>query len=94
VSHTLTLEDIEAIASKVAEKLRLTPAQLAAPLPEVIGTAEAQRLLGVASPSALYRRLAKLGIKRVAQGTYRRADIINGIARATLPKKAAPAPRA
>jgi hypothetical protein len=46
------------------------------------------RILGVSSPSAFSRRVTRLGIRRVALGTYRRADLITAIARATLPRKA------
>lgn len=88
MSTTLTVEDIEAIASSLAEKLRVNFAAAPAPALEVVGTAEAMRLLGCTSTSALYRRLAQLGVRRVAQGSYRRADLINAIARAPLPRKA------
>lgn len=95
----LTPADLDAIASRTAELLeaRLRAAPLVAPSPapeprpEIVRTPEAMQILGVSSPSAFSRRLARLGIRRVALGTYRRADIVTAIARATLPRRATPA---
>ena len=94
MSLALSPADLEAIATRTADvleaRLRAAPLDSAAdPRPEVVHTLEAMRILGVSSPSAFSRRVARLGIRRVALGTYRRADLITAIARATLPRKAA-----
>ena len=88
----LTSADLDAIAQRTAElleaRLRAAPLVASEPRPEVVHTPEAMRILGVSSPSAFSRRVTRLGIRRVALGTYRRADLITAIARATLPRKA------
>lgn len=97
----LTPADLDAIAQRTAELLEarlraaplLAPAPAPEPRPEVVHTPEAMRILGVSSPTAFSRRCAKLGIRRVALGTYRRADLITAIARATLPRKGQPVAR-
>ncbi len=50
----------------------------------IVGTKEAMRMLGVRSPSALYRQLTKLGVKPYDTGKYRRVDITNAIGRRAM----------
>ena len=94
---TLSADDIDAIATALAAKLRATPAPAPAPAsvpeakPELIGAADAMRMLRVTTASGLSRALRRLGVRHVSRGTYRRADIVTAIARATLPRKGQPA---
>lgn len=80
---TLDVQDIEAIASAVALKLRAAPA--AKPIEaEVVGVADAMVILGARSSSAFSRMVSDLGIKRLKAGSYRRKDLTNALARKSL----------
>ncbi len=79
---TLTAEAIEAVAQRCVALLRTTPLAPVAQPDVVMTPDEVQAFLKCKTPSALYRRLAQLGVKPYAQGKYRRADVINAVARA------------
>lgn len=85
---SLTDSDLDAIADRMADrvvaKLRALPAE---PKPETTDSKGAMRILGVRSRQALSRRCIALGVRRVARDCYRTADLVNAIARATLPMK-------
>ena len=85
-----TKEDLAALGAEIHAKLdAILAAVKPSPDPhQVVDCAEAMRMTNAGSPRALYRLLAKIGVRRVAHGRYRRGDIENAIARASsVPRK-------
>lgn len=83
MSLTLSPDDVQAIAKAVAAELRAAPAPIAT-APELIGCAEAMRLLSCNSRSAFYRAVKDYGLRRQKCGKYRLHDIKNAVARRSM----------
>lgn len=86
---SLTDQEIDAIADRVVAKMLTAkpqpqPAADATSAEDIITSAEAKSLLRVSSPAAFCRLLKKLKVKRVCKNKYRRGDIENAVARATM----------